>query len=202
MRSSIFLCFIGIASLLSAQDINEEVMKIANSYSGGGYKWSSSGVPKSIYFKNSKILSKSAEGTFCSGYTFTVAFEAMVTKGISDGLSVEDMKWLQRNWYGTNDASAETQCLYSLEKLGLGKAIALKEATAGDFVQFWRNNASGHSVIFLSWQRDESGNITGVTYRSTQKSTNGIGDRTESIGKEDRDINIDRIYICRLQKNK
>lgn len=189
--------FILLSSLCFGQ--NEDVLKIANSYSGGGYKWSSTGVPKSLYFKDTKILSKSSQGTFCSGYTFTVAFEAMEGRALLDGLSVDQVKWLQRNWYGTNEASAETQCLYSLDKLGLGEEIAHAQAKPGDFVQFWRNNKSGHSVVFLDWVKGPSGEITGIKYRSTQKSTNGIGDRTETIGKSERDINIKRLYIVRLK---
>lgn len=190
------VCF--CVSLVTAQNPNEDVLTIANSFSGGGYKWSSTGVPKSIYFKDSEILAKSEEGTFCSGYTFTVAFDALEKRGLIKNLTVDQIKWLQKNWYGTNDVSAETQCLYSLEKLGLGKKVDHSDAQAGDFVQFWRNNKSGHSVIFLDWVRDHSGKITGIKYRSTQKSTNGIGDRTETIGSGDRDISIQRLYIVRL----
>ena len=198
MKQVLVILFTLIGSNLFAQDINKDVLEIANSFSGGGYKWSSTGVPKSIYFKDTEILSKSAEGTFCSGYTFMVAFDALEKNNLIDDLKVDQIKWLQKNWYGTNETSAETQCLYSLEKLGLGKGIKHPDAIAGDFVQFWRNNKSGHSVIFLSWVRDKSGKITGLKYRSTQKSTNGIGDRTESVGSDEKDINIDRIYIVRL----
>lgn len=180
------------------QGLNDEVIKIANSYEGGGYKWSSSGTPKSIYFKDSKILSKSAQGTFCSGYTFTVAFDALDQAGKLDHLSVDQVKWLQRNWYGTNNASAETQCLYSLAFLNLGEKVNLSDAKAGDFVQFWRNNKSGHSVIFLDWVKNED-EIIGIKYRSTQKSTDGIGDRIETIGTDDKDINLNRLYIVRLK---
>ena len=199
MRNFLTLIFVISLARLSAQGLNSEVMKIANSYEGGGYKWSSSGVPKSIYFKDSKILSKSAQGTFCSGYTFLVAFDALEKTTRMKALDVADVKWLQRNWYGTNEASAETQCLYSLDKLKLGYEVSNSDATAGDFVQFWRNNKSGHSVIFLNWIKDESGEITGIKYRSTQKSTDGIGDRTETIGDGERDININRLYIVRLK---
>ncbi len=185
--------------LLALAQSNKKVLEIAYSYSGGGYKWSSSGAPKAIIFKDSEILKKSTQGTFCSGYTFTVAFEALDQAGKIDHLSLDQVKWLQRNWYGTNEASAETQCLYALKKLGLGFEVKMREAKAGDFVQFWRNNKSGHSVIFLDWVKNESGEITGIKYRSTQKSTNGIGDRTETIGTGEKEINLSRLYIVRLK---
>lgn len=199
MKFQVFLISFLMVAMLQAQSLNSRVLQIANSLEGGGYKWSSTGVPKSIFFKNTEILKKSNEGTFCSGYTFMVAFDALLESKKIDHLDVDDIKWLQRNWYGTNAESAETQCLFSLEKLGLGMPVLHAEAEPGDFVQFWRNNKSGHSVIFLDWIKDSSGKIIGIKYRSTQKSTNGIGDRTETIGIGDKDIDIKRIYIARLK---
>ena len=79
------------------QDLNSRVMEIANSYEGGGYKWSSTGVPKSLYFKEAKLLSKSVYGTFCSGYTFTVAYEVMTEKKMLDHLDLKSVKKLQQN---------------------------------------------------------------------------------------------------------
>lgn len=198
MKFLSFLIPILLFGDLHAQSLNSRVLEIAKSLEGGGYKWSSSGVPKSIFFKNSEILKKSNEGTFCSGYTFMVAFDALLESGKIDHLEVDDIKWLQRNWYGTNAESGETQCLFSLEKLKLGMGVMHADAMPGDFVQFWRNNKSGHSVIFLDWVKNASGKIIGIKYRSTQKSTNGIGDRIETIGNGEKDIDIKRLYIVRL----
>ena len=186
--------------LAYAQNLNDQVLRVANSFEGGGYKWAGSGTPKDLVFKGSTILSKSSQGTYCSGYTFMVAFDVLNAEGKLDGYDVSTIKKLQQNWYGTNEASAETQCVLALEKLGLGKGVPLDEAKAGDFVQFWRNNKSGHSVVFLDWVRDDSGKITGIKYRSTQKLTNGIGDRTETIGSGEKDINLQRVYVVRLSK--
>jgi hypothetical protein len=180
------------------QGVNDRVLKIANSYEGGGYKWAgSTGTPKDLIFNDTKILSGSSEGTHCSGYTFMVAFEVLKEANMLDGLDLAAVRRLQRNWFGTDEASAETQCLMALEKQGLGKRVTFEEAKPGDFVQFWRNNKTGHSVIFLDWVKDTSGNITGITYRSTQKLTNGIGDRTETIGTGEKDINLKRLYMVR-----
>jgi hypothetical protein len=129
-----------------------------------------------------------------------VAFDVLNANGKLDGFDVSTVKKLQQNWYGSNDASAETQCLMALEKLGLGKGVKLEDAKAGDFVQFWRNNKSGHSVIFLGWVKDNAGKIAGIKYRSTQKLTDGIGDRTETIGDGEKDINLKRVYVVRLGK--
>lgn len=199
-----FLGTILLSSLLLsgfAQDLNGEVLKVANAFEGGGYKWSGSGTPKDLIFDGTKILSKSPQGTYCSGYTFMVAFDVLNASGKLDGFDVSTVKKLQQNWYGSNEASAETQCLMALEKLGLGKGVTLEQAMPGDFVQFWRNNKSGHSVIFLSWVKDSTGKITGIKYRSTQKLTDGIGDRIETIGAGEKDINSERVYVVRLNSN-
>lgn len=200
MKNLLFIAIIGCSFLgLHAQDLNDQVMEIANSYEGGGYKWSSTGVPKSLYFKDTKILAKSAEGTFCSGYTFMVAFDVMTNNKLLDDLDLSTVKWLQRSWYGSTEESAESQCLFALKKLDIGSEVNHKEAIAGDFVQFWRHNKSGHSVIFLDWVRDGSDEITGIKYRSTQRKTEGIGDRIETVGDGETDINIDRLYIVRIK---
>ena len=200
MKTFLLFTCLGLITLgLDAQNLNDEVMEIANSYEGGGYKWSSTGVPKSLYFKDTKILAKSVEGTFCSGYTFTVAYDVMNNNKLLDDLDLSTIKWLQRSWYGSTEESAERQCLFALKKLNIGNEVDPKEAKAGDFVQFWRNNKSGHSVIFLDWIKNENEKITGIKYRSTQKKTDGIGDRIESVGMDERDINIDRLYIVRIK---
>lgn len=184
-----------------AQDLNERVLSLAKAYSGGGYKWAGTGTPKDLVFNGTKILSKSPEGTYCSGYTFMVAFEVMKEHGLLDGLDVATLRRLQQNWYGSNEQAAETQCLMALEKLNLGRGITFDEARPGDFVQFWRNNKTGHSVIFLGWVKDTNGHITGIKYRSTQKLTDGIGDRTETIGVEEKDINKERLYVVRVGRS-
>lgn len=198
-KTFILAGLLAVSHDIVSQNLNNQVMKIANSYEGGGYKWSSTGVPKSLYFKDTKILAKSAEGTFCSGYTFTVAYDVMTNNRLLDDLDLATIKWLQRSWYGSTEESAESQCLFALKKLNIGSEVNHKNAKAGDFVQFWRNNKSGHSVIFLDWIRNESGKITGLKYRSTQKKTDGIGDRIETVGTGERDINIDRVYIVRIK---
>ena len=99
--------------------------------------------------------------------------------------------------------SGETQCAYALEKLGIGKPVAIKDAKPGDFLQLWRTNKSGHSVVFLDWITD-AGRPIGVKYRSTQTSTNGIGDRTEyftGIPGKKGSVDPKRLHFGRLKVN-
>jgi hypothetical protein len=98
----------------------------------------------------------------------------------------------------------EKQCAFAVERLGIGRHVKeLEAARPGDFVQIWRTNKSGHSVVLVDWVR-EGERIVGIKYRSSQKSTDGIGDRVEYFadakgheGKVDRR----RTYVARLDES-
>ena len=66
----------------------------------------------------------------------------------------------------------------------------------GDFVQLWRHDGSGHSVIFLDWVRDGEA-LVGLRYWSTQTTTNGIGEAVERFGTEGRAIDRAAFHLCR-----
>jgi hypothetical protein len=83
-------------------------------------------------------------------------------------------------------------CYSSLVLRGLAiPIINLKNAKQGDFIQFWRKNNTGHSVIFDSINYNENNEIE-LRYWSTQRSTNGIGYCSELLNK------ISELFICRL----
>jgi hypothetical protein len=67
----------------------------------------------------------------------------------------------------------------------IGKTNNLPKA--GDLVQLWRKNSSGHSVVFKGF-RDSNGDGRNdqLCYWSSQKKTNGYGNRCESINDMDR----------------
>jgi hypothetical protein len=155
-----------------------DVVKAARSYKdGGGYEWKGSGAHEEIQFNGQRILAK-GEKTYCSGFTFAVVMKAAAERGLLRGKSVAQIRAFQKDWYGATKESAETQCAFAVEKLGIGRSVKPEKALAGDFLQLWRTNKSGHSVVFLEWIRDGRRPI-GVKYRSTQKLTDGIGDRVE-----------------------
>jgi len=191
------------ASLCSAQEHdtpNADIVRIAYGYEDGGtYKWKGSGVPEELVFAGEQILPKS-DGTYCCGYTLAVVFKAAQSRGLLGGRTADDIRLLHKYWYGNTEDSEETLVVYALEELELGQFVELNEAAAGDFAQFWRSNESGHSVMFLEWIVEE-GKTVGVKYRSSQKSTNGIGDRIEYFADaEDHDGKLlrDRFYVVRL----
>jgi len=197
----LLLIFLLNSFLFSAQvAYNDFVVKEANIYEGGTYVWKGSGCPIDLVHKDEKILSKSPVGTHCSGFTFTVVFNTLKENQLLDLLDLSQIKEFQNHWYGNTEIGAESQCVYALTKFQLGKKIEFEDAKPGDFVQFWRNNKTGHSVVFLAWVKDEKGKITGLKYRSSQKLTNGIGDRIETVGFGEKDINPKRIYIGRLER--
>lgn len=59
-----------------------------------------------------------------------------------------------------------------------GKSVPKK----GDLIQIWRRNGSGHSVIFKGFiDTNQNGRNDLLCYWSSQKKTNGYGDRCETI---------------------
>lgn len=146
---------------------------------GGDYNssWKGSGTPKEIRLNNVVVLPKGQDGTYCSGFTFTVVTDAARKLQLLGTLSAAELKKFQRQWYGATDDSREKQCVTALEALAIGKEVSHDEAQPGDFVQFWREK-SGHSVVFLDWVT-EGGKRVGIRYRSSQAATKGVGNNTE-----------------------
>ena len=170
---------------------------------GGGYnlKWGGSGTPEEIRFKDARILAKGTDGTYCCGFTFAVVMKAAGEAGLLTDKSVEQIKRFQKEWYGavTDKDVRERQCSVALGNLGIGRTVSTDEAHPGDFLQFWRGKG-GHSVVFLKWvERD--GQRIGFTYRSSQGSTDGVGDMTEYFrdsGIEKGEVDPQRLYFGRL----
>jgi hypothetical protein len=200
-RFALVLSLIFVNSFFfKGQSLNYFLLREAYVHEGGSYVLSSTGTPEDLVHNSDTILAKSKSGSYCSGFTFYLLFKAMKEHGWLDGYTKSELKHMQKEWYGNTKEAFETQCLYVLEKQKLGRKMEWEEAEPGDFVQFWRNNKSGHSVMFLGWERDSVGVIAGLKYRSSQTKTDGIGDRVEVIGSGPKEINRWRLYIVRLEK--
>ena len=170
---------------------------------GGGYnkKWTGSGTPDEITFKDARILARGTDGTYCSGFTFTVAMKAATDAGLLKDRTVPQIRQFQKEWYGAvpDKDVRERQCALALPNLGIGRQITPDDARPGDFVQFWRTK-SGHSAVFLGWV-DRDGQRIGLKYRSSQDSTHGVGDKAEyfkDTGIDKADVNPQRMYFGRL----
>jgi hypothetical protein len=180
------------------------IVEIARGFrDGGGYDntWKGTGAPDEIRFKESLILAK-GNGTYCCGFTFAVAMKAAAQHDLLAGKSVEQVRAFQKQWYGATEESREIQCALAAMKLGIGEPIKPDHARPGDFLQFWRTNMSGHSVVFLGWVED-GGQRVGFRYRSSQASTTGIGDRVEyfaGVAGKNGLVVPERMYFCRLNE--
>lgn len=190
-------------SPLQADERGKDVLAAAQAIpDGGSYVWTNgSGVPRDIRHEGELILKAQEKGTYCSGFTFCVAMEVAQERGLLKGKSVEAVRQFQKQWYGSTKEAAERQCALAVEQLGIGREVkSLADAQPGDFMQIWRTNKSGHSVLFLDWVR-EGDEVVGIKYRSSQKSTDGVGDRVEYFADapgHDGKVDRQRTYVARL----
>lgn len=190
--------------------MNKYVMEVVKSFPTDGtykYWWPREnvydGATTDVYYCGVKVMRGDPQKrSFCCGLTLQVFYLAlekyMRERGVlpPSQLTPDKVKDFQFLWFCpeiNSPGPAE-----ALEKYGLGyRVMDLNEAQPGDFVQFWRNNNTGHSVIFINWVHDEQGNLTALHYWSTQKAT-GISYNTEPIGNEKSHIDRNRIFIGRL----
>ena len=148
-----------------------------------------SGVTRDIYLAGQRVMYGEPQGrTFCCGVTLE-AFHAAWTRWLDkygepedNPLTPETWSDFQRYWFVLEKNGPGPSL--ALEEFGLGRTIEPEEALPGDFVQIWRRQGSGHSVIFLSWVRDEEGEIIGFRYWSSQPGTDGIHPATEYFAPE------------------
>lgn len=178
---------------------NQTVLDVANSIpSGGGYCWVDPGIAKSLYHNGELVLAQETQCTQCCGYTLTVAFIAAENLGLFEGQPTENLLRFKESWFGDSPGSEKKLLVFALEELGVGYQVAPKDALPGDFLQFWRSNGSGHSVIFLGWVTNKNGKVTGIKYRSSQPATNGIGNAKEFLAGSGGAIDTNQMYFGRF----
>ncbi|QDV74945.1 hypothetical protein Spa11_31540 [Botrimarina mediterranea] len=201
MRAALLLLSLVIATPLA---LASDVIDVARSFpDGGGYNWTAgaTGVKEPVDFKGARLLEATEGGSFCCGYTFAVAMRVAEERSLLKDKSVEDARKFLKDWYGAPGGD-KTLVVLAVENLGIGEAVPFEDAQTGDFVQLWREGGSGHSVIFLKWI-EEDGQRVGFRYRSSQKLTDGIGDRTEYFsdapGLNGRVLR-EETYVCRLNE--
>ena len=194
-------------STAEAKEPSADILKVARAIpDGGSYVWKGeSGSPREIRHDGELIVKAQSKGSYCSGFTFCVAMEAAQQRGLLRGKSPDEVRAFQKQWYGSTEEAAERQCALAVETLGIGQEVKpLAKGRAGDFVQIWRTNKTGHSVMLLDWVR-EGKQIVGIRYRSSQKSTDGVGDRTEYFSDaagHDGKVDRARTYVARLDRGR
>ena len=183
--------------------MNPYVLKVIQSYpvdGTHGYWWPKDGAYDGttcdlVYQGQVVARGEAQKRAYCCGLTFEVFFRAWELaskrtgpKGLKIGnLSAAQLKKLRADWYCAAGGRRGPVDALVPRKLAV-HVVDPSDARPGDFVQLWRKNNTGHSVVFLGWLR-QGKTITGIRYWSTQKSTNGIGERREhTAGKSGVDL--------------
>lgn len=181
-----------------------DVVEVANFWEGGGYEWAGGtglGIP--LMWTNPEtgeeevLKDKQKNGTYCSGYALQVGYIVARNRGLLEDKTKKELLDFIREWY----QSYPKTCVEAIVNIGIGEEISLDDAIPGDFCQLWRTGGSGHNVIFLDHILNDDGDIIGIEYRSTQKSTGGIGNNKEYFsdsGKGKGKVLRDKIYFARL----
>lgn len=178
-----------------------DVIEVANYWKGGGYVWAGGtglGIPlmwvNPETGKEEVLKDKQANGTYCSGYALQVGYIVAKNRGLIAGKTKAQLLKFMKEWYQSNPKT----CVTAIVNLGIGKEYTLEEAQPGDFCQLWRTKGSGHNVIFLSYIKSGD-KIIGINYRSTQKSTGGIGNNKEYFSDSGKgSVLRNKIFFARL----
>jgi len=189
-------------------DFNAHVLAIVDTYPTDGthrYHWPKTGTwigtTRKLVYAGEVLAEGDPQGRcHCSGLTFEVFLRAWERRCKAADRPYRILDWdlaqvrrFRTQWFGTSGDRATLHT--ALTKNGLGHRITdWEKAKPGDFVQLWRHGGSGHSCIFRGWTRDEDGTIVGLRYWSTQKSSKGIGERTEPLAK----LKRDELYVVRV----
>ncbi len=152
------------------------------------------GVTQDLIYKGRVVAKAHPNNTrcsYCCGLTFEIFVRAMQERNIQKGLDPDDFNGMSffdlfnllQLWYIEGDGDSPQ---FGIESYGLGKKIEnFEEARAGDFLDYSRNNSTGHSVIFIEWARDEAGKIIGFKYFSSN--SRGVGYITEYFADSGRE---------------
>lgn len=182
---------------------NERVLALIAEYPDGGfggYAWPSrpgmSGTTRDLRAGRT-VFASGGDGNHCVGVTLEVFWRALAAcPGREARLSAARARALKRTWYVPVDRGPGSAA--ALVAAGAGTAVAsLDDARPGDFVQAWRHDGLGHSMVFLAWDRADDGRIAGIHYWSSQPWTGGIGTAWTAIGDADDAFDPAQIHIAR-----
>lgn len=195
--------------LPSLPEPNRQIVEIMLSYPREGqhdYWWprkgsgvAYDGCTTDILVAGETLLKGEPQGrTFCCGLTLEVFYRALEKQPrLPEDFTTSTARQFKNLWFcrEINSPGPEEAIL----ALGVGEKITTpSQALPGDFVQLWRANRSGHSVIFVDWARNLQGEIVGLHYWSTQEGTQGIGFRTELFGESGNGVKRELLSVSRL----
>ncbi len=135
--------------------------------------------------------------TFCCGLTLEVFYRYLESHPkLAERIPKDQYGEFKRYWFCRDIFSPGP--LDAMTTYSVGVAVSTPEdATPGDFIQIWRQNKSGHSVIFVNWLRDAQEKRIGLQYWSTQPATGGIGFHSELFGSLPKQIDESHVSIAR-----
>lgn len=135
--------------------------------------------------------------TFCCGLTLELVLRQLDEELRSAAvLTTQTVPLFKRLWFC--DEIYAPGPVDALVGFGMGRSIKPDNAKAGDFVQIWRGDRSGHSVVFIAWAHNPKGKRVGLHYWSTQPGTDGIAFNSEMFGEQGKMVLEDKIGVARL----
>jgi len=178
--------------------LNPYVLKVLSAYPvDGSYPYHCSwqpreydiynGVTQDMWYKGMVVAKAYPDGSrcsYCCGFTFEAFVRAMKLRNTQKGLDPDDFNHmtfgdlfnLLQFWYIEGSGDSEQR---GITAYGLGKAVQLEDAKAGDFLSYSTTPAGGHAVVFTGFLKDDASDpnkITGIKYFSSNLSgTQGVG---------------------------
>jgi hypothetical protein len=171
----------------------EEAINQLNTFQGKGYLWPSNidGSVGDVLYENKIVLKGNPDNyTYCCGLTLQVYLMACNKLGKHLG-SLSDVYAIKRKWFIADPVqplSANKGQVDALVPRQLGVEVFENNVQKFDFAQLWRKTGSGHSVVFITFVEERGRKA--IKYWSTQRSTNGIGYKTEWLD------NMEKVYYC------
>lgn len=173
------------------------------------YYWPSSGSwsgsTRDIWYQDTRVADDGGySACYCSGITWELYLRAWADWDRAQGGEADDLNGLdasalltlRRDWY-VREVDGPGPNL-ALENGGLGTTVAsVDDWRPGDLVQFWRSSGSGHTVVFMGWSTDDSGERDGFEYVSCQGASDGFGLNTERFGTHEGAILPLKMYAGR-----
>lgn len=212
-----------LSNEIPTNGLNPYVLDVIKTYKIGSFPYllnndyeNYNGVTEDLYFQGKILLKGEPNGTRasnCTGITFEVFYKAMqnrnkvLGKGLDDfnGMSKDDLYDMALIWFVAKGPKSESNLAIAVEKYNLGYRVTdMESLRAGDFIDFSRENNTGHTAVFINWIR-EGNNIIGLKYWSSQESTNGISYKEEyfnikdSNGKKYGNIRIENLHMARIK---